>query len=98
MVSPAGSKIAYLGNDENDNYSNLASLYIMNSDGSGKRMLAGDLPNSPSSVTWARDGSGLYFTMGVAGSSNVHFVTTNGSLKKITEGNQYNSGLSIAKN
>jgi len=97
-VSPDGRWIAYTGNDENDNYSNLSNLYIMDNNGGRKRMLAGDLANSPSSVTWAPDNSGLYYTLGEKGSSNLYFVSLEGRIRKITDGVQYLSGLSIAKN
>ena len=97
VISPDGQSIAYLGYDENDNYSNLSNLYLMNSTGENKRLLAGNLPNSPSGVTWAADGSGLYYTMGEKGSSNVYFVSTGGSIRKITDGVHYISGISVSK-
>ncbi len=98
LPSPDGRYIAYTGYDENDNYSNLSSLYLMESDGQNPRLLAGDLPNSPSDITWARDGSGLYYTMGEEGSSNLYFVSTSGAIRKITDGVHYISGISIAEN
>jgi len=98
LPSPDGRLIAYTGYDENDNYSNLSSLYLMGSDGSNARLLAGDLPNSPSDITWARDGSGLYYTMGEEGSSNLYFVSTAGAIRAVTEGVHYISGISIAEN
>ncbi len=98
LPSPDGRRIAYTGYDENENYSNLSSLYLMDSDGGNKRLLAGDLPNSPSDITWAHDGSGVYYTMGEEGASNVYFVSTSGEIKKITSGVHYISGISIAEN
>jgi dipeptidyl aminopeptidase/acylaminoacyl peptidase len=98
LPSPDGRQIAYTGYDQNENYSNLSNLYLMNSDGSNSRMIAGNLPNSPSGITWAPDGSGVYYTMGEAGSSNVYFVSTSGQVEKITDGVHYISGISIAKN
>ena len=98
IPSPDGRMIAYTGYDENENYSNLSHLYLMDADGSGSRMLAGNLKNSPSGVTWAPDGSGLYYTLGEEGSSNLHFVSTSGDIEKVTDGVHYISGVSIAKN
>jgi dipeptidyl aminopeptidase/acylaminoacyl peptidase len=98
VPSPDGRYIAYTGYDQNENYSNLSNLYLMDSDGSDERLLAGDLPNSPSSITWAQDGSGVYYTMGEEGSSNVYFVSTSGDIEKITDGVHYISGISIARN
>jgi dipeptidyl aminopeptidase/acylaminoacyl peptidase len=98
LPSPDGRRIAYTGYDQNDNYSNLSNLYLMDSDGGNKRLLAGDLPNSPSDITWAHDGSGLYYTMGEEGASNVYFVSASGDIRKITDGVHYISGISIAEN
>lgn len=98
LPSPDGRYVAYTGYDQNENYSNLSNLYLMDSDGGHKRMLAGDLPNSPSNITWTPDGSGLYYTMGEEGSSNVYFVSTSGDIRKITDGVHYISGISIARN
>ena len=98
IPSPDGSMIAYTGYDQNENYSNLSHLYLMDADGSGSRMLAGNLKNSPSGVTWAPDGSGLYYTLGEEGSSNLHFVSTSGDMEKVTDGVHYISGVSIANN
>ena len=98
IPSPDGSMIAYTGYDQNDNYSNLSHLYLMDADGSGGRMLAGNLKNSPGGVTWAPDGSGLYYTLGEEGSSNLHFVSTGGDIEKVTDGVHYITGVSIADN
>ena len=98
LPSPDGRRIAYTGYDQNENYSNLSSLYLMDSDGGNKRLLAGDLPNSPGGITWAHDGSGVYYTMGEEGASNVYFVSTSGDVEKITDGVHYISGISIAGN
>jgi dipeptidyl aminopeptidase/acylaminoacyl peptidase len=98
LPSPDGQRIAYTGYDQNENYSNLSNLYLMDRDGSNGRMIAGDLSNSPGNITWAHDGSGLYYTMGEEGSSNVYFVSTGGEIEKITDGVHYISSISIADN
>jgi len=98
VPSPDGSMIAYTGYDQNENYSNLSNLYLMDADGRNSRMLAGNLANSPGGVTWAPDGSGLYFTLGKEGSSNLHFVSTDGQMEQVTQGVHYITGVSIANN
>jgi dipeptidyl aminopeptidase/acylaminoacyl peptidase len=70
----------------------------MDIQGAKKRILAADLPNSPSNITWAPDGSGLYYLMREKGVSNLYLVSTNRKFRKITKGVHYLSGLSIAKN
>jgi len=97
-VSPDGKWIAYMGYDEKKYTSHLSNLYLMDADGGRKHLLAGNLPNTPSSVTWAPDGSGVYYLMAERGESNLYFVSTSSKIKKITEGVHYLSGLSIAKN
>jgi len=97
-VSPDGKWIAYTGYDDKNYTSHLSSLYLMDINGEGKRLLAGNLPNSPSSITWALDSSGVYYLMAEKGVCNVYFIARNGKIRKITEGVHYLSGLSIAKN
>ena len=97
-ISPDGKWIAYSGYDDK-NYTNyISNLYLMDIQGAKKRILAADLPNSPSSITWATDGSGLYYLMREKGVSNLYLASTNRKIRKITKGVHYLSGLSIAKN
>jgi len=98
LVSPDGEWIAYMGYDDKNYTSHLSNLYLMDQSGGKKKMLAGNLPSSPSNLTWANDGSGLYYLMAEKGESNLYFVTLKGQVKKITSGNHYLSGLSMAKN
>ena len=97
-ISPDGKWIAYTGNDDKNYTSHLSSLYLMGADGGQKSLLAGNLPNSPSSVTWANDSSGVYYIMSEKGVANYYFVSRSGNIKAITQGNHYLSGLSLAKN
>jgi dipeptidyl aminopeptidase/acylaminoacyl peptidase len=97
-ISPDGKWIAYSGYDDKNYTSHISSMYLMDIQGAKKRILAADLPNSPSSITWAPDGSGLYYLMREKGESNFYFVSTNSKIRKITKGVHYLSWLSIAKN
>lgn len=97
-ISPDGKWIAYTGYDDKNYTSHISNLYLMDIQGAKKRILAADLPNSPSSITWALDGSGLYYLMREKGVSNLYLVSTNRKIRKITKGVHYLSGLSIAKN
>ncbi|MCP4707934.1 MAG: S9 family peptidase [Planctomycetes bacterium] len=96
-VSPNGRWIVYSGYDDKNYTSHLSSMYIMNASGDRQRLLAGDLPNSPSSMTWADDSSGVYYLMSERGESNLFFVSRRGRIEKITEGVHYLSGLSISE-
>jgi len=97
-VSPDGKWIAYTGYDDKNYTRHLSNLYLMDNQGEKKRLLAGDFPNSPSSITWAPDGSGLYYLMAEKGVSNLNFIAVSGKIKEMTGAVHYLSGLSIAKN
>jgi dipeptidyl aminopeptidase/acylaminoacyl peptidase len=96
-ISPDGKWIAYTGYDDKNYTSHLSSLYFMDVDGGKKRMLAGDLPNSPSNTIWAYDSSGVYYLMREKGLSNLNFVSKDGKIKNVTKGIQYLSSISMAK-
>lgn len=96
-VSPDGKWIAYTGYDDKRYTSHLSSLYVMAADGGSKRTLADDLPNSPGSLTWADDGSGVYFTIAASGSTNLHFAPLSGAVRQVTQGVHTMSGLSISR-
>ena len=97
-VSPNGKSIAYVGYDDKRFTNHVSSLYVMNSDGTGQRLLAGNLPSSPRVIGWGPAGDGLYFTSEEKGGTNVYWVTVaNGQVRPW--GNKYFfSGMSIAEN
>ena len=97
-VSPDGKWIAYTGYDDKNFTSHLSSIYLMDSNGGGKRLLAGGLLNSPGEVTWAHDNSGVYFTVDEKGSTTVYFASANGDVRRVTDGTHMLGGVSIADN
>ncbi|MBN2408991.1 MAG: S9 family peptidase [Candidatus Aminicenantes bacterium] len=97
VVSPDGKWIAYTGHDDKNYTSHLSNLYLMDANGGNKKMLCGDLPNSPANIIWATDGTGVYYMMAERGESNLHFVSLAGKTKKITAGVHYISGMSISR-
>ena len=97
-ISPDGQWIAYQGYDDKNYTSHLSNIYLMAIDGRDKKLLAGDLPNSPSSITWAEDSAGMYYLMRERGVSNIYFVDKSGTIKRITEGVHYLNDLSLAAN
>lgn len=98
LVSPDGKWIVYTGYDEKNFTYTLPNIYLMDAEGGRKRLLAGNLTDSPSNLKWASDSSGVYYLMPEKGESNLCFVSTSGQVKKITSGVHYLSGLSISKN
>jgi len=86
LPSPDGRHIAYLGDDwHTDTYRN-RKIHLMARDGSNPRVISGDFDRSVGSMTWAPDGSGLYFTANSEGNRNVHFVSVDGRVRQVTEG------------
>jgi dipeptidyl aminopeptidase/acylaminoacyl peptidase len=98
QVSPDGRWIAYTGFDDKMYTNHLASLYLMDRDGAGKRLWVGNLPSSPAGVRWATDGTGVYYGMQERGSSNIYFVSIDGKVRKVTDGTHVLSGYSISGN
>jgi dipeptidyl aminopeptidase/acylaminoacyl peptidase len=97
-VSPDGKWIAYTGYDDKNYTSHISSLYLMDVDGGKKRLLAGNLPNSPSGADWAADSSGVYYLMREKGVSNLYFVSVEGKIEEVTKGVHYLSSMSFSKN
>jgi dipeptidyl aminopeptidase/acylaminoacyl peptidase len=96
-VSPDGKRIAYTGHDEKNFTRHVSHLYLMNADGSGSRLWAGNLADSPGELTWAPDNSGIYYTVGERGVDNIYFVPVTGAPRKLTNDVQTLGGLSIAR-
>ena len=85
VFSPDGNKIAYLGyNDKVQTYQ-VNNLYLMNSDGSGKKVIKTSLDRKISSLSWSADGKGLYYKYDNYGNGKIGYVTLSGKVKKIAD-------------
>jgi dipeptidyl aminopeptidase/acylaminoacyl peptidase len=93
-VSPDGKLIAYTGYDWTDDTWIDSRMYLMNADGSGARILTQPLDRSPQNLEWAKDGSGVYFSVQDQGSQNLYFVSLRGEIKPVTSGTHM---LSVAE-
>jgi dipeptidyl aminopeptidase/acylaminoacyl peptidase len=98
LASPDGKWLVYQGFDEKRKSHTYLNLYLMDTQGEQKRLLAGGLLNTPSDVTWDRSSSGIYYLMSEKGTSNLYFVSLEGKIRKITDGNHTLSRLSLAQN
>jgi dipeptidyl aminopeptidase/acylaminoacyl peptidase len=96
-VSPTGKYIAYTGFDSTNATWQDSKLYIMNADGSNRRMLTEQLDRSPGSLTWAPDESGVYFTVESDGWRNVYFAPLAGGARAVTKGSHMLSIASMDK-
>lgn len=86
--SPDGKRIAYTGFDSTDATWKDAALYVMDADGGNSRVLTAALDRSPASLSWAEDGSAIYFTAENEGSRHLYSVTLAGQVKQLTTGQQ----------
>jgi dipeptidyl aminopeptidase/acylaminoacyl peptidase len=85
-ISPDGRRIAYTGHAKTKQTYRVQDLYVMNIDGSGSAPLSGTFDRAPTRLTWAPDGSGVYFTAENEGTINVFFASTGGGVKPVTTG------------
>jgi dipeptidyl aminopeptidase/acylaminoacyl peptidase len=98
VPSADGRLIAYIVGDEHrDTYRN-AHIFVMNTDGSGSRMISGDFDRQVGGLQWAPDGSGLYFSISREGYESLHFVSLKGGVTKLTEGKRLFDLSTFAKN
>jgi dipeptidyl aminopeptidase/acylaminoacyl peptidase len=95
-VSPDGKLIAYSGYDDKMYTSHVGSLYLMNADGSGKKLLAGNLDSSPQEISWWANSQTVFFTVESKGKVELCWVTlADGKMNKAATG-QHFSALSYA--
>ena len=87
VVSPDGKRVAFTGFRWTGQTYRVNELYVIGIDGSDQQSLTPKLDRSPQQIHWAPDGSGLYFTAGDQGTSNVHFASLKGKVRQLTEGN-----------
>ena len=81
VVSPDGSKIAYLGFDERYQGYQVTRLYVMNRDGSRPRSISEKLDRDVVNPRWARNGEGLFFLYDDHGNTRLAFTTLEGTVR-----------------
>ena len=67
----------------------------MDREGGQKRTWVGDLPNSPANIAWTADG--VTFTVGERGSTHLYFAPLEGKPRRLTNGTQTLTGLSLSR-
>jgi len=96
VPSPDGTMIAFTGNDYTEQTYIERQMYVMNTDGSGRRSITPNLDRSPGILAWAEDNSGVYFTVGEQGTRNLYFAPLSGEPRKVTDGNHQLSVSNIS--
>lgn len=86
-VSPDGTKIAYVGYDDERQrgYEN-ARLYIMDRDGSNRRVLTESLDRSAEQPRWAADGRSIYIKYDDRGVGKVARIGLHGRMTPVAAG------------
>jgi len=99
VVSPDGTRIAYLGYDEQWLGHQNNQIYLMNPDGSNNRQITRGFDHSAANLEWRADGQGLYFFFDEEGDSKVGHITLDGAVSVMAEnlggtslGRPYSSG------
>ena len=83
LVSPDGSRIAYLGFDDRHQGYQISQLYVMARDGSGSRLVSGDFDRSVGNPVWSGDSRGLFFQYGDRGEDKVAYISLEGEVTEI---------------
>ena len=98
-VSPNGRTVAFIGYDSAEVSYRAADLWVIGMDGAGLRKVSGNLDRDPGAARWAPDGSGLYFTVGHHGTSNVWYAAAaGGGPRQVTSGVHMLSLTSVDRN
>lgn len=84
-VSPNGKHIAYIGFKDKVQTYQLRQLQLMNSDGSNKRVLSGNLDRSIDDAIWASDSKGLYISYDDHGKTKIAYIDVAGNVNEIAD-------------
>ncbi len=97
VVSPDGKTVAFAGNDSTRKSYKTSELYFIGIDGSNQRLASGDLDRDVTDMSWAPDGSGVYFGTQDKGTANFYFAALRGGYRQLTTGNHMLGVSSISK-
>jgi dipeptidyl aminopeptidase/acylaminoacyl peptidase len=98
VVSPDGSRIAWLSTrDATQSYA-IRKLYVMNHDGTRVRILSGSLDRDATDPQWSSDSRTVYFVADDSGSTHVYAARNDGTVRKVTTASERLSGFTLADN
>ena len=83
-LSPDGTKIAYLGLDDEHLGYQINDLHIMNVDGSNSKLISKDFDRNIGSINWNANGKGLYFQYDDNGATKLAQISISGSVSIIS--------------
>lgn len=85
VVSHDGKYIAYIGFEDKVQAYQVRKLHIMNSDGSGKKVVSESLDRGVSNLVWNHKSDGLYFSYDDKGNSKVAHISLDGKINKLAD-------------
>ncbi len=86
VVSPDGRQIAFVGFDDTRRSYENTRLYVMNLDGSGRRVLTPNLDRSVANPVWSADSRAVYVQVEDKGTNKVDRVGLDGSIREVASG------------
>lgn len=95
-VSPDGRRLAFTGHPKTTASYRAEEVYVIGTDGTGMQKIS-NLDRDPGALTWARDGSGVFFPVAETGTSNIYFASVTGQTSKVTQGTHMLSLHSVAR-
>jgi dipeptidyl aminopeptidase/acylaminoacyl peptidase len=98
VVSPDGSKIAWLAADDRGRSYAVSKVCVMNADGSRSRALSGSLDRDAMHPQWSSDSRTVYFVADDAGSTHVYAAQNDGVLRQVTHAAERLRWFSLADN
>ena len=86
VASPDGRRIAYVGYDDQRMGYHNSRLYVMDRDGSNRRLLTGGLDRSVQSPVWSKDGRSILFAYDDHGTTTVARASLDGAVTTVVQG------------
>ncbi|RKN82566.1 S9 family peptidase [Ulvibacterium marinum] len=94
VVSPDGTRIAYISVADKRQAYQVHKVHIMNKDGSDQKEVSQDLDRTVSDLVWDSKGNGLYFSYDDNGNTKIAHLNLNGKVTKLADNM---GGISIGR-
>jgi dipeptidyl aminopeptidase/acylaminoacyl peptidase len=98
VPSPDGARIAWVATDSVPHSYSIGKLYVMNTDGSHVKLLAGALDRDPACLQWSSDSRTVYFIADDAGATHVYAAHADGAVRQVTGAVERLRGFTLADN
>jgi len=85
VISPDGSRIAYLGFDDRYQGYQVTRLHLMNRDGSSSRVLSAKLDRDVASPVWSADGRSIWFQYDDHGDTRIATIDLDANVQDVTD-------------